>query len=240
MLANAFNLKVDELIQYYLNDVGRDALHVIVSGARPLSRGYVQLGGTSPYDSPIIDPNYLGDSDNVDVQVLLEGVKKSMILMENTTAMGLQLDAKFTTVKLPGCEKYEFRSDAYWICFIRRYSITLHHPVGTAAMGKVVDTKLRVLGTKNLRVIDSSIQPVTVATNTQVLPINNKYFFVFYNLENMLYFLCSKGQCNNDRGEGSRYGAKVLEQNQKRGETQGKTDYFFQSEFCIQYLVNLY
>lgn len=34
-------------------------------------------------------------------------------------------------------------------------------------MGRVVDTQLRVFGTQRLRVIDNSIQPLIVTTNTQ-------------------------------------------------------------------------
>lgn len=50
--------------------------------------------------------------------------------------------------------------------------MTLHHPVGTARMGRedddaaVVDTRLRVRGVKGLRVVDSSIQPVIIVTNS--------------------------------------------------------------------------
>lgn len=171
LIGNAFSLKIDELIRYYQSALNIDASHVIISGARPISRGYVKLGGNSPYDPPIIDPNYLGDEGEVDLKVLLEGVKKAMILMENTTAFGGELGTRFTNEKLPGCEQYELRSDPYWICFIRRYSVTLHHPVGTSSMGKVVDTKLRVIGARNLRVIDASVQPFIVSTNTQASSI---------------------------------------------------------------------
>ncbi len=50
--------------------------------------------------------------------------------------------------------------------------MSLHHPVGTAKMGAVdddtavVDTRLRVRGIRNLRVVDSSIQPVIIVTNS--------------------------------------------------------------------------
>lgn len=154
--------------RYYANAVGRDSVHVIVSGARPLSRGSIILGGRSPYDRPIIDPNYLSDEGGQDLRVLVEGVKRSLLLMENTTAMGGDFGAQFTDARLPGCENFEMRSDPYWECFVRRYSVTLHHPVGTAALGSVVDTNLKVRGVQNLRVVDSSIQPVIVTTNTQV------------------------------------------------------------------------
>jgi choline dehydrogenase-like flavoprotein len=51
-------------------------------------------------------------------------------------------------------------------------NISYRHPVGTCRMGKVedkrsvVDSKLRVNGVRNLRVIDASIMPVIVNANT--------------------------------------------------------------------------
>ncbi|CAL8094306.1 unnamed protein product [Orchesella dallaii] len=166
IISNSFNLRLDEMTKYMANDVGIDSLYIGVTGARPLSRGFVKLGGNSPYDKPIIDPNYLSDPEQIDLKVLIEGVEKAMFLMENTTA-SQRIGARFTTNRLPGCEHLPFRTTPYWECFVRRYSITLHHPVGTASMGSVVDTKLRVLGTQNLRVVDASVQPVVVVTNTQ-------------------------------------------------------------------------
>jgi choline dehydrogenase-like flavoprotein len=40
--------------------------------------------------------------------------------------------------------------------------------MGTAAMGKVVDTKLRVNGVSGLRVIDTSVFPVVITAHLQV------------------------------------------------------------------------
>jgi choline dehydrogenase len=38
--------------------------------------------------------------------------------------------------------------------------------VGTASLGKVVDSRLRVLGVEGLRVADASVMPTLIAGNT--------------------------------------------------------------------------
>ena len=49
---------------------------------------------------------------------------------------------------------------------IERNTTTLYHPVGTCAMGRVVDTELRVRGIDGLRVVDASVMPTLVRGNT--------------------------------------------------------------------------
>ncbi|ODN03623.1 Glucose dehydrogenase [FAD, quinone] [Orchesella cincta] len=166
LFAHAFNLKIDVAREYYSPVFGQDACHTLVVAARPYSKGYIKLGGDSPSDRPIIQPNYL-DPDTVDAQVLLEGVKRTLVLLENTTAFGVGLGARFPDLKLPGCEHFQMRSDEYWACFIRHWTISVHHPSGTAAMGSVVDNKLRVMGVRNLRVVDNSVAPEHVSANPQ-------------------------------------------------------------------------
>jgi choline dehydrogenase-like flavoprotein len=48
---------------------------------------------------------------------------------------------------------------------IRATSITVHHPLGTCAMGRVVDESLRVRGVEGLRVVDASVMPDLVGGN---------------------------------------------------------------------------
>ena len=43
---------------------------------------------------------------------------------------------------------------------------TLYHPVGTCAMGAVVDTELRVQAVEGLRVVDASVMPSVPSGNT--------------------------------------------------------------------------
>ena len=59
----------------------------------------------------------------------------------------------------PHCQNQKFLSDSYWECFVRHLTMTMYHPVGTCALGSVVDPKLRVKGVQNLRVVDASIMP---------------------------------------------------------------------------------
>jgi choline dehydrogenase len=54
--------------------------------------------------------------------------------------------------------------------FVREFSSTVFHPVGTCKMGKddmaVVDDRLRVRGLTGLRVVDASIMPNVTTGNT--------------------------------------------------------------------------
>jgi choline dehydrogenase-like flavoprotein len=50
--------------------------------------------------------------------------------------------------------------------FVQRRAHTVYHPVGTCAMGAVVDAQLRVLGLEGLRVVDASVMPTITRGNT--------------------------------------------------------------------------
>jgi len=64
------------------------------------------------------------------------------------------------------------QSDAQIAEFIRRKAESIYHPVGTCKMGAnddpdaVVDSRCRVRGVQNLRVIDASVMPKLIGGNT--------------------------------------------------------------------------
>jgi choline dehydrogenase-like flavoprotein len=60
----------------------------------------------------------------------------------------------------------ESDSEADIMDFVQRRAHTVYHPVGTCAMGAVVDAELRVLGLEGLRVVDASIMPTITRGNT--------------------------------------------------------------------------
>lgn len=101
----------------------------------------------------------------------LKGCKRAVHMSENSPAFR-RLGSRLSPVPFPPCKKLKFRSDEYWECFVRHYSVSIYHYSGTIAMGPrgdpkaVVDSELRVQGTKRLRVIDAGIMPYVVTTNT--------------------------------------------------------------------------
>jgi choline dehydrogenase-like flavoprotein len=56
-------------------------------------------------------------------------------------------------------------SEADIMDFVERRAHTLYHPVGTCAMGSVVDDELRVIGLEGLRVVDASVMPTMPSAN---------------------------------------------------------------------------
>ena len=49
--------------------------------------------------------------------------------------------------------------------YVRRHTRTEYHPIGTAGLGRVVDSNLKVLGVGRLRVVDASVFPLSVSGN---------------------------------------------------------------------------
>ncbi|WP_417582652.1 GMC family oxidoreductase [Nitrincola sp.] len=127
---------------------------------RPRSRGAVSLNSADPSDSPIVDPNYLADP--YDLRMSVEGVKQMREIMAQSA-----FSKYIRGEHMPGGH---VRTDKDYENYIRQYGRTCYHPVGTCKMGlddmSVVDPELRVRGVEGLRVVDSSVMPSLVSSNT--------------------------------------------------------------------------
>lgn len=125
------------------------------------SKGYIALRTDDPLDDPIIQPNYFEDPR--DVRAMVESVRAVLALM-GTRAMR-KWDLRPVLTPYPECAHHPFGGDAYWACAVITDTRPENHHTGTCKMGPardpdtVVDPELRVLGVRNLRVMDASVFP---------------------------------------------------------------------------------
>lgn len=143
----------DQVIQQ-LAAVNEQHAILIVSPVvlEPASRGNMRLASTDPLAYPAIFPNFL--SDERDVDEMIRGITILEHLME--TKAYRQHRARLVRLKLEGCPPYEAGAEAYWRCYVRHLTFSVFHSTGTAALGRVLDARLRVHGVSRLRVADLS------------------------------------------------------------------------------------
>jgi choline dehydrogenase len=122
---------------------------------KPTSRGMVTLRSPLPHARPRIIHNYLTTDE--DRASMIAGVRLNF---EISAAPGLK-DWRRADFLVPKSD-----SDADIMDFVERRAHTLYHPVGTCAMGSVVDDELRVIGLDGLRVVDASVMPTIPRGNT--------------------------------------------------------------------------
>lgn len=127
---------------------------------RPRSRGTVRLASSDPAAAPLIDPNYWEDPH--DREMSIRGLKLAREILRQPA-----LKPYVLAERLPGPE---VRTDQDYFDYACRHAKTDHHPAGTCRMGSdpaaVVDARLRLNGIERLRVVDASVMPTLVSSNT--------------------------------------------------------------------------
>lgn len=129
----------------------------------PFSRGSSHISSANAEDKQTIDPRYF--SHPLDLEIMarnlldVEKLHKAKPLSQFLKPNGRRNHPDAFLTDLDSAKKY-----------LRDTATTSYHACGTAAMlprekGGVVDEKLRVYGTTNLRVCDSSILPVVTVGN---------------------------------------------------------------------------
>ena len=127
-----------------------------VCNLRPESRGRTAITSADPAAPPSICPNYLATAE--DQRVAAQAIRVTRQIISQAAL------ARYHPQEVrpgPGPD-----SEADLLHAAGKIGTTIFHPVGTAAMGPVVDADLRVKGTERLRVIDASVMPAITSGNT--------------------------------------------------------------------------
>ncbi|KAI0749991.1 GMC oxidoreductase [Daedaleopsis nitida] len=128
----------------------------------PISRGTIHVASSDPKVQPTIDPNYF--ADELDLEILVDSMK----FIRKVTQEDVWKDVCAGEL-LPGPQVV---TDEQLREHVRENLSTTWHACGTCPMapkdqGGVVDTSLKVYGTKNIRVVDLSVLPLLTAVHTQ-------------------------------------------------------------------------
>lgn len=131
----------------------------------PFSRGSIHINASNPSGYPIINPNYL--SKPYDLLAVTEATKFNRRIAETPALRKYWIDEYE-----PGLNTTN--TDEEWTEFAKKTTLSIYHPQGTCAMlpkkdNGVVDPKLMVYGTSNLRIVDASVIPVQPSAHIQTM-----------------------------------------------------------------------
>ena len=141
--------------------INNNAGSLTISIMHPLSRGTCHIASAKPFDQPSIDPRWL--SNPTDRQIMIEALKFNREILASPYMVDLRA-AQFVPPRNAGEDALNQ--------IINNGIRTEFHPSSTLSMlplelGGVVDGRLLVYGTKNLRVVDASVFPMTPAAHLQ-------------------------------------------------------------------------
>ncbi|MEV7430344.1 GMC family oxidoreductase N-terminal domain-containing protein [Nocardioides sp. NPDC092400] len=147
----------DEPIRHEVSPL--PALTVLTTLIYPRSRGTLRLASADPTAAPLIDPQYLAES--ADLDLLTEGSELVREIMGGAAFGGAVKDEIHPGRGVRGSELRQA---------ILNRATSVYHGVGTCRMGvdelAVVTPDLKVRGVEGLRVADASIMPSITGGNT--------------------------------------------------------------------------
>ncbi|KAF5528611.1 Oxygen-dependent choline dehydrogenase [Colletotrichum aenigma] len=134
-------------------------------GLLPTSRGSVTIASRNPETPPVINPNFF--ASEIDRFVWRDSIRRMIRMMvggESTLSRGIvEAEAPPAGLEALTVDSTDEEIEAR----IRAAVIGTYHPMGTCAMGKVVDSDLRVKGVANLSVVDASVFPTIITAHIQ-------------------------------------------------------------------------
>jgi choline dehydrogenase len=121
----------------------------------PRSRGSVRLASNDPTAKPIVRNDFY--SEDGDMPRMVETLR----LLEEICAQPAMRPYCAQPYTTPAGD-----SDEDLRAHLAQTTFPIYHPVGTCALGSVVDPELRVNGLEALRVVDASVMPAVPRGNT--------------------------------------------------------------------------
>lgn len=166
----------DHYVRQLVNNNRKHSIGLVfVMLTNPRSRGEIVLRNNNPVYKPKIVPNYLAEKD--DVESLVRGIQFYQQFVNTTTFQ--RIGGKLVNLPIQECDQVGSGGSAeYWECYMKHFSSSLYHPVGTVKMGPasdpaaVVDNRLKLHGgVQGLRVADASIMPNIPSGHTDAAAI---------------------------------------------------------------------
>jgi choline dehydrogenase-like flavoprotein len=130
---------------------------ILVSNAYALSKGSVHITTSDPFAAPMIDLGLFRES--IDVDVLAAGVAFADKAFRSHHVADQVVQRISPPASLDMDEAEQVRQ------YVKDQVLIFNHLLGTCAIGKVVDDRLRVKDVRGLRVVDASVIPIQMSGN---------------------------------------------------------------------------
>ncbi|KAJ4367482.1 hypothetical protein N0V83_007065 [Neocucurbitaria cava] len=152
----------DQIQFFSAPPAGKNRVSLLICLEHPLSRGSVHISSSDPLKPPTIDPGYF--RNECDAKILAAGIK----WLDAVSKHPLVAKSLGERVQPPPSNSLE--TEEQRMEYVKNHISTQYHLIGTAALGQVVDERLRVISgkgkvVKGLRVVDASVFPGHVSGN---------------------------------------------------------------------------
>jgi choline dehydrogenase-like flavoprotein len=124
----------------------------------PLSRGTVTLKSKDPLENPVCDPRFF--STHTDRFIMRRAIREGLLLAA-TSPLGEEIEGEVAPLGSATLTKDSL--DEEIDARVRAETMTISHPIGTCALGTVLDANFKVKGVEGLRVCDASVFPEPIA-----------------------------------------------------------------------------